>query len=114
MLHEFDVCVLSKDEAESARLQRMPPRSSKVVIGVECKLYTTPMKLGLARAFIGLYADVSARAMFFVTNTFSLPVEQLLAARVAHWDQAISPGAVKDVERFRNDCQIVFKSYKAR
>ncbi|HEX7422505.1 MAG TPA: hypothetical protein VF311_01270 [Terriglobales bacterium] len=114
VLHEFDVCVLSQAEAQSARLQRLPPRSSKVIIGVECKLYTTPLKLGLARAFISLNADVSASAMFFVTNTFSAPVEQLLAARVSHWDQTVTPGAAKDVERFRNSCQTVFKTYKAR
>lgn len=114
VLHEFDVCVLRRSEAVIARAQRVPPRSSKVVIGVECKLYTTPLKLGLAREFIGLKTDVSASGMFFVTNTFSASVDQLLTARVPHWDQNVTPAAAKDVERFRNSCQTVFKKYKAR
>lgn len=39
------------------------------LIGVECKFYTAPLSLGLARAFIGLGTDLTAKNTFFVTNT---------------------------------------------
>ena len=37
VLHEFDVCVIRRSEAETARQNRVHPRSSKILIGVECK-----------------------------------------------------------------------------
>lgn len=113
VLHEFDVCVIRQSEAETARQNRVHPRSAKVVIGVECKFYTTGLGLGLARAFIGLSSDVSTRNAFFVTNAESESVERLLTARAQKWANRAVPAAVIDVERLRNQFQVAFKYFKA-
>lgn len=113
VLHEFDVCAIRQSEAELARQNRVQPRSSKVVIGVECKFYTTSLTLGLARAFIGLGSDVSTRNTVFVTNTESESVERLLTARGQQWAHRAVPASAIDVERLRNEFQSAFKYFKA-
>jgi len=49
VLHEFDVCVIRQSEADTARQNHVHPRSSKVLIGVECKFYTTGLSLIAAK-----------------------------------------------------------------
>lgn len=113
VLHEFDVCVIRQSEAETARQNRVHPRSSKVVIGMECKFYTTSLTLGLARAFIGLGSDVSTKNVIFVTNAESQSVERLLTARGQQWANKAVPASLVDVERLRNEFQSAFKYFKA-
>jgi hypothetical protein len=113
VLHEFDVCVIRQSEAETARQNQVHPRSAKCIIGVECKFYTTPLMLALARAFIGLGTDVSTRNTIFVTNTKSESVEKLLTARDRQWANRVAPGATIDVERLRNELQTAFKYFRS-
>jgi len=113
VLHEFDICVIRQSEADTARQNQVHPRSSKVVIGVECKFYTTTLTLGLARAFIGLGSDVSTKNVVFVTNTESESVQRLLTARGEQWAHRVVPASVVDVERMRNELQSAFKYFKA-
>ena len=91
VLHEFDVCVIRRSEAQTSRRERVHPRHSKVLIGVECKFYTSALNLGLARSFIGLGVDMTAKSTFFVTNSSSQSVERLLSARERNWGVRISP-----------------------
>jgi hypothetical protein len=114
VLHEFDVCVIRQSEADTARQNQVHPRSAKCVLGVECKFYTTPLMLALARAFIGLGTDVSTRNTIFVTNTESASVQTLLTARDRQWANRVVPGATVDVDRLRNEFQSAFKYFKAR
>lgn len=113
VLHEFDVCVIRQSEAETARQNQVHPRSSKVLIGIECKFYTTSLSLGLARSFIGLGTDVSTKNTVFVTNTQSDSVERLLTARSQQWANRLFPGATVDVDRLRHELQSAFKYFKA-
>lgn len=113
VLHELDVCVIRQSEADTARQNQVHPRSAKVVIGVECKFYTTPLPLHLARAFIGLGSDVSSTNTIFVTNTESESVEKLLTARRKQWANRAVPGTPVDVERLRSEFQSAFKYFKA-
>jgi len=113
VLHEFDVCVIRQSEADTARQNQVHPRSAKCVIGVECKFYTTPLMLALARAFIGLGTDVSTWNTIFVTNTESVSVERLLTARDRQWANRVVPGAIVDVDRLKNEFQSAFKYFKA-
>lgn len=113
VLHEFDVCVIRQSEGDTARQNRVHPRSSKVLIGVECKFYTTPLTLGLARAFIGLGSDVSTKNVIFVTNAESESVQRLLTARGQQWANKAVPASFVDVERLRNEIQSAFKYFKA-
>jgi hypothetical protein len=113
VLHEFDVCVIRQSEADTARQNQVHPRSSKVVIGVECKFYTTSLTLGLARAFIGLGSDVSTKNVMFVTNAESESVQRLLTARGEQWANRAVPASLVDVERLKNEFQSAFKYFKA-
>lgn len=113
VLHEFDVCVLYHSEAQTSRANQVHPRSSRVLFGIECKFYTSSLDLALARAFIGLGTDVTARDTFFVTNTASASVEKLLTARNRKWANRAFPASRVDVERLRGEFQSAFKYFKA-
>ncbi len=113
VLHELDVCVIRQSEADTARQNQVHPRSAKVIIGVECKFYTTPLPLNLARAFIGLGSDISSKNIIFVTNAESESVEKLLTARGKQWANRAVPATPVDVERLRGEFQTAFKYFKA-
>lgn len=114
VLHECDVAVIEQLEAETCRQKQVPPRSSKVLIAVECKFYSTPLQLHLARSFLGLLSDLSAKEALFVTNSSSESVEKLLSARGRDWEHDVTPSAALEVSRLRHAFQEGFKHYKAR
>lgn len=113
VLHECDVAVIEQSEAETCRRNQVPPRSSKVLVAVECKFYTTPLQLLLARAFMGLADDLSAKKVIFVSNSSSASVEKLLTVRKHSWEHNLVPTADNEVSRLRHEFQAAFKAYKA-
>ena len=115
VMHECDVAVIEQSEAETCRREQVPPRSHKLVLAVECKFYSTPLHLNLAREFIGLTSDLHSKAeSIFVTNSSSDSVEKLLTARKKTWDNNIKPRARDQVERLRNKFRNAFQRYKAK
>jgi hypothetical protein len=112
--HECDVAIMEQTEAETCRRRHVLPRSRKVLSPVECKYYSTGLKLSLAREFIGLSSDLGIRGSLFVTNTSSAQVEKLLNNQNRFWEHNVVPSNSKEVERLRNKFQDIFKSYKAR
>ena len=113
VLHECDVCVLRRSEAETSRQEHVHPRSSQIIVSVECKFYTSHIDLKLAREFLGLGDDLSSKNGFFVTNSSSLSVEKLLSARGRKWAHRVYPASSIDAERVRNEFQTAFKVFKA-
>jgi hypothetical protein len=83
------------------------------VIAVECKFYSTPLQLHLARAFIGLTSDLSADKSLFVTNSASDSLERLLTARGKEWEHNLAPSALNEVMRLRYKFQNAYQNYKA-
>ena len=115
VLHEADVVVLEAAEAQNCRINSVSPRSSKVLIAVECKFYSSALQLHLARGFVGLVSDLSAKDPFFVSNTNSNSVEKLLSHRVRHWEKDICPTCRNnEVQRLTFEFRTAFKNYKAR
>lgn len=114
VLHECDVAVIEQAEAETCRQRQVPPRSSKVLIAVECKFYSTPLQLYLARAFLGLASDLSVKEAIFVTNTSSDSIEKLLSGRGQKWEHKLTPSSAKEVLRLKHEFQHAFKTYKAK
>jgi hypothetical protein len=116
VLHELDVAVLERAEAENCRRNSVSPRSAKVVLGAECKFYSSPLQLHLARGFLGLLNDVSVKSSFFVTNTNSTSVEKLLSHRAKHgWEKDISPACTNtEVDRLVHAFRSTFKNFKAQ
>jgi hypothetical protein len=111
VLHEADVAVIYSDEAETCRREEVAPRSKRVVLGAECKFYTTLPGLHLGRGFLGLCADMTGRDLFFVMNTTAASIEKLLSCRHRAWDHEIVPGS-STVVRLRSSFQTVFKNFK--
>ena len=113
VLHELDIAIVDHAEAETCRRKNVPPRSSKCLISVECKFYSTSLKLSLAREFIGLVSDNSAKEAIFVSNTNSNTIEKLLTGEM-RWEHKIIPSLTFDITRLRNEFQSIFKYYKAK
>lgn len=61
VLHECDVAVIDRSEAQLCRTEEVFPRASKVLIAAECKFYTSSIKLYLGRGFLGLRATYIAK-----------------------------------------------------
>jgi hypothetical protein len=114
VLHECDVAVLYQAEAATCRLNGVSPRSSRVIIGIECKFYSSTIPLGLARSFIGLGLDLSAQDCYFVVNTSSSSAEKLLAKKRRGYGINIFPSSNVNVERLRNNFQQSFDRFKAK
>lgn len=115
VLHEADIAVLDRAEAEKCRRNNVSPRSSKILISVECKFYSSSLQLHLARSFLGLVSDFSVKEPFFVSNTESNSVEKLLSHRTRHWEKNICPTCINnEVDRLAYEFRIAFKNYKAR
>ncbi len=113
VLHECDVAIIEQAEAEMCRQRKVPPRSSKVFVAMECKFYSTTLKLDLARSFIGLLSDISPKESVFVTNSSSSSVEKLLSARKKKWEHNVIPSSTNEVSRLQHLFQDAFKNYKA-
>jgi hypothetical protein len=116
VLHECDISVLLQEEADLARRagRRSAPKSSKVIISVEAKFYTSSLGLGMGRAFLGFTIDVRSDKSFFVTNRTSASIAKLLSSKKRLWDHNIQPQNTIDVERLRNAFQTAFKDFKAK
>ncbi|MGD0088427.1 MAG: hypothetical protein ABSE73_00745 [Planctomycetota bacterium] len=115
VLHEADISVIHQAEAVACRQNSSSPRSPKALLAIECKHYTSPLPLGLGRAFIGLRSDFSARYCYFVANTDSASISRLLSHnKHEKWEQGLVPVALNVVERLRNSFQDCFKNFKAR
>ncbi len=116
VLHECDVCVLYQSEADLCRQSqdRVVPRSSKVVLNIEAKYYTTPLTLSLGRSFIGLVSDLGSSNSFFITNTSSDSIEKLLSHKGKDWEHNIKPRNVNETNRLIYSVQSKFKDFKAK
>jgi hypothetical protein len=112
VLHECDVAVLSKAEADLCRSASTSPRSARVLLSVECKFYSSDVPLGMARAFVGLTADLTAKNRYFVVNTRSDSAERLLTHQKRGWEHLITPGSTT-VSRLHNEFRTSFKHFKA-
>jgi hypothetical protein len=116
VLHECDISVLLKDEADVCRTgpDLIAPRSSKIVIAIEAKYYAREIPLHLGRSFLGLTRDLSADRVYFVANRSGRSVEKLLSHKKQLWERPINPSDTVAVARLRNAFQTAFKDYQAR
>jgi hypothetical protein len=95
VFHECDVAVLTQQEAQRSRSERVAPRSSKVIAAAEAKFYAANLDLDLARSYIGLISDLSAKACCFATNITSASVTRLLSQNQSRvWYDFVVPNSV--------------------
>jgi hypothetical protein len=114
VLHECDVAILEQSEAERCRQRLVSPRSAKILMAVECKFYSTSLQLHLARSFLGLLSDLSAKDAIFVSNISSDSIEQLLSGRKRKWEHNLIPSATLEINRLCHEFQTSYKQYKAK
>jgi len=121
VIHECDVAVISRNEARECRDRSMPrfwvdPRSSEVILAIECKFYAPSSSLlGEARAFIGLASDLSSKTeRYFIFNISSQSAELLLEKKrkSLKWAGEVFPASSIEVERVLNLFQTTFRGYK--
>lgn len=116
VLHECDVCILYQTEANLCRQSqdRVAPRSSKVLLNIEAKYYTTSLTLSLGRSYIGLVSDLGCDSSFFITNTASDSIEKLLSHKGKDWEHNIKPKNLNETNRLIFSIQAKFKNFKAK
>ena len=118
VLHECDVAVIHQSEAELCRKNaKIHPRYSKVELAIECKFYTTKIKLGLVRSFVGLISDLSKEQRYFVVNTSldsAASITAYLSKLTKGWEHNIVPGSTMALLRLTGSFQNAFKNFKAK
>lgn len=116
VLHECDVLLLEKSEAEICRNGNVSPQSSKAILAAECKYYS-PRNFGidLAREFLGLTSDFSSNCKYyFIYNTTSRSVEELLAHhKKGCWFRYVVPDHLADVDLLKSEFRNAIKNFIA-
>jgi hypothetical protein len=113
VLHECDVAVLDRSEAQTCRANQVHPRVSKVRIVVECKFHAATLQLGFGRAFLGLTADLMKENRFLVSNVGSANIERLATYHKTDWDTGLDLKDPKIPANLQARLSRVFRNLKA-
>ncbi len=112
--HECDVAVLYKDEADTCRRESVHPRSSKILLAIECKYYlSSSLGVNLGRSFLGLVNDIYANGRFFVSTQNSGSVDRLFSKHNKEYEVGMSPMAPDLEVRLRGSFEKLFRNFKA-
>jgi hypothetical protein len=79
--HEADVVVIEAAEAARARVQRNDPRVNRAAVVIEAKFYSSNVRLGTGREFLGLVTDLGGGPPIFVASSPGGAVHRLLSYR---------------------------------
>ena len=81
--HEIDVSICEATHCQNVRMTRRLPRTRKNLIMLfECKFYSSPLGVSLARTFVGLRDDCSSYQLSgFVSNLTSQNVKNYLSKK---------------------------------
>ncbi|MBX9829562.1 MAG: hypothetical protein K2Y27_31800 [Xanthobacteraceae bacterium] len=113
--HECDVAVVYKDEADTCRAESVYPRSSKVLLAIECKYYlSSSLGVNLGRSFLGLINDIYTNGRFFVSTQNSGSVDRLFSRHNKEYEIGLSP-MTPDLEvRLRGSIEKIFRNFKTQ
>lgn len=113
--HECDVAVLYQDEGNTCRNNNVHPRSSKVVLSVECKYYlSSTLGVDLGRSFLGLIDDIYADGRFFVSTQNTGSVDKLFSRHKKEYEVGLSPLTPDQEVRLRGSFEKIFRNFQAR
>ena len=113
--HECDVAVLGQAEANICREQSVHPRSSKVLLAIECKYYlSSSLGVDLGRSFLGLIGDIYTDGRFFVSTQNTGSVDKLLSRHKKEFEIGLSPHTPDEEVRLRGSFEKIFRNYQAR
>lgn len=114
VLQGCDLLVLYQKEADLCRLLDREPRSSQILLAINCLHSTSELTIDLIGSFLALASDIRVDSSYFVSNSESPPVAKLLTMARKKWEHNIFPGASNDVNRFMYSLQTLFKNFKAK
>ena len=113
--HECDVAVLDQDEANTCRAESVHPRSSKVLLAIECKYYlSSSLGIDLGRSFLGLIDDIYTDGRFFVSTQNRGSVDKLFSRHKKEFEIGLSPLTPDEEVRLRGSFEKIFRNYQAR
>lgn len=113
--HECDVAVLDQDEAITCRDENVHPRSSKVLLAIECKYYlSSSLGVDLGRSFLGLIDDIYTDGRFFVSTQNAGSVDKLFSRHKKEFEIGLSPLTPDEEVRLRGSFEKIFRNYQAR
>jgi hypothetical protein len=113
VLHECDVAVIERDEAQICRGAGVHPRSSKLLLTLECKFHTGTLQLGQARGFLGLTAELTKKNRFLVTNNSSDTAEKMVTYHNAEWEFRLDLANPDIPSNLRARLARAFRDFKA-
>jgi hypothetical protein len=112
--HECDVAVVYKDEADTCRTESVNPRSSKVLLAIECKYYlSSSLGVNLGRSFLGLINDIYTNGRFFVSTQNTGSVDRLFSRHNKEYEIGMSPMAPDLEIRLRGSIEKIFRNLKS-
>lgn len=112
VLHECDVAVIDRAEAQLCRAEQVHPRASKVLIAAECKFYTSAIQLHLGRGFLGLTSDIHRKQRYFITNSHAPSVTRLINHHEQEWDSGVLPNT-QESDALAHSFARAFRNYRA-
>ncbi|MQX38595.1 hypothetical protein [Roseospira navarrensis] len=112
--HECDIAVIDRDEAIACRQAEVHPRARKLLMSVECKLFSSNLGVSVGRGFLGLTRDIISENRFFVSNSTSERVKKLIAYHKASWECPVVPSATDKVQNLRSQFSTCFRDYVAK
>lgn len=99
---EYDVSLVHRKEAIQCRFKQRDVRSAKVELGIEAKFYSSKLGLNVARSFVGLVKDSSAKqGLSLMTNsTLSDSAGKLVQYHRGKgtWREEVLPGSTRASE----------------
>ena len=85
VLHEFDISIINKKDANQCRRKKVSPGSRTTDLVFECKFYSRNLDIGLGRELVGLITDFqSIKIARLVTNSDSASVRPYLRKRIKY------------------------------
>src|SRR6185312_14834067 len=91
VLHELDVSLIERSEAEKCRANGSNPLHTKVKFLAECKFYGSGLPLSLGREYLGLCDEFSLRIRVIVSNVGSEDVRLMIKGHNGTANFEISP-----------------------
>ncbi len=95
VLHELDVCILERQEAQRCRQTGKDPKVSSIKLFAECKFYGDTIPLHLGREYLGLCQEFNPtkRGKTLVTNVDNSEIRLLLRKHNCTGNPRVIPAA---------------------
>jgi hypothetical protein len=111
--HEADVVVIEAAEAARARVQRNDPRVNQAAVVIEAKFYSSNVRLGTGREFLGLVTDLGGGPPIFVASSPGGSVHRLLSYRSKSAHFELIPESTQENE-LKSQIATKLRDYLAR